>query len=50
MSQSGSCLAEDEQTDDDSLRELFEPFGNITSVCAMKARCVMLALGLNSLS
>lgn len=27
---------EDEQTDDDSLRELFEPFGTITSVCAMK--------------
>ncbi|CAK9063602.1 unnamed protein product [Durusdinium trenchii] len=26
----------DEQTDDDSLRGLFESFGNITSVCAMK--------------
>ncbi|CAJ1382499.1 unnamed protein product [Effrenium voratum] len=26
----------DENTDDDSLRGLFEPFGNITSVCAMK--------------
>ena len=28
--------AEDEATDDDSLKALFEPFGNITSVVAMK--------------
>eukprot|EP00438_Fugacium_kawagutii_P034144 Skav228523 [mRNA] locus=scaffold796:57695:61023:+ [translate_table: standard] len=27
----------DEQTDDDTLRSLFESFGTITSVCAMKA-------------
>mmetsp|Transcript_26899 Transcript_26899/g.62468 ORF Transcript_26899/g.62468 Transcript_26899/m.62468 type:complete len:645 (+) Transcript_26899:168-2102(+) len=26
----------DEATDDDSLKSLFEPFGNITSVCAMR--------------
>ena len=32
----GALTAEDEATDDDSLRALFEPFGNITSVVAMK--------------
>ena len=32
-----ASAAQDEATDDDSLKALFDPFGNITSVVAMKA-------------
>ena len=37
MLMKGVSVCEDEQTDDDSLKSLFEAFGTITSVCAMKA-------------